>query len=51
MTQEQRKEKADLQKALIELLANTPDDSGFYKRLIWANQIIANTLSKFELED
>jgi len=51
MTQEQRKEKAELHKALIELLADAPDDFSFYKRLIWANQIIANELSKFELED
>jgi len=51
MTQEQRKEKAELHKALIELLVDAPDDFSFYKRLIWANQIIANELSRFELED
>lgn len=48
MTQEQRKEKADFHQALIDLLTNTTDDSGFYKRLIWANQIIANALTRFE---
>lgn len=48
MTKEERKEKAILHKELVDLLTNAPDDDAYYKRLIWANQIIANILSNFE---
>lgn len=49
MTKEQRKEKSELYKKLIDLLAdNAPTDASFLRRLFWANQIIANALSSFE---
>lgn len=48
MTKEQRKEKAELHKKLIDLLTDTPTDTTYLRRLLWANQIIANTLSSFE---
>lgn len=48
MTKEQRAEKAELHKKLIDLLTDTPTDTTFLRRLLWANQIIANTLSTFE---
>ena len=49
MTKEERKEKAILHKQLVDLLTDTPDDDSFYRRLVWANQIIANILSNFEV--
>lgn len=48
MTKEQRKEKAELHKKLIDLLTDTPTDTNYLRRLLWANQIIANALSSFE---
>lgn len=48
MTKEERKEKAELHKKLIDLLVDTPTDATFFRRLVWANQIIANALSNFE---
>ena len=49
MTKEERKEKAKLHKDLIDLLTDTPNDETYYRRLIWANQIIANILSNFQI--
>ena len=49
MTREQRAEKAKLHKDLVDLLTNTPTDETYYTRLIWANQIIANILSNWNV--
>ena len=49
MTKEERKEKAKLHKDLADLLTDTPNDETYYRRLIWANQIIANILSNWEV--
>jgi len=49
MTKEERKEKAKLHKDLVDLLTDTPTDDTYYRRVIWANQIIANILSNFEV--
>lgn len=49
MTKEQRAEKAKLHQDLVDLLTDTPTDDTFYTRLIWANQIIANILSNWEV--
>lgn len=48
MTKEQRKERAELHKKLIDLLTDTDNDVTYLYRLIWANQIIANALSTFD---
>lgn len=48
MTKEERKENAKLHKDLVDLLTDTPNDKTYYRRLIWANQIIANILSNFQ---
>ena len=49
MTKEQRAEKAKLHKDLVDLLTDTLTDETYYTRLIWANQIIANILSNWEI--
>jgi len=49
MTKEERQEKAELHKELVDLLTNTQNDYTYYRRVVWANQIIANILSNFEI--
>ncbi len=48
MTKEERQEQAKLHKELVDLLTDTPNDYTYYRRVVWANQIIANILSNFE---
>jgi len=48
MKVQDRKEKAFLHKALIDLLTNCPnDDMAYLKRLIFAEEIITNEIEKF----
>lgn len=50
MTKQQRAEKAKLHKDLVDLLVDeAPNDESYYTRLIWANQIIANILSNWNV--
>ena len=49
MTKEERQEKAELHKELVDLLTNTQNDYTYYRRVVWVNQIIANILSNFEI--
>lgn len=44
-----RKEHATLVKELYDLLANTEDNTNYFKRLVWANEWIAHQLTGFEL--
>ena len=51
MTKEERMEQAKLHKDLVDLLTNTPTDYTYYRRVVWANQIIANILSNFKIHE
>lgn len=51
MTVKDRKEKAYLHKALIDLLTNCPNDMAYLKRLIFAQEIIANAIEDFSDEE
>ena len=43
-----RKERATFIKELCDLVTDVNDDSGYFKRLLWANQWIATQLMEFE---
>lgn len=45
-----RKERAIFIKELSYLLTKTNDDKKYFKRLLWANEWIANRLSDFEFD-
>jgi hypothetical protein len=48
MKTQDRKEKSIFHNELTKLLTdNVKDDDEFFKRLIWANEIIANEISRF----
>ena len=52
MKVQDRKEKAFLHKALIDILANCPDnDMAYLKRLILAQEIIINEIERFTDEE
>jgi len=51
MTAQDRKEKAYLHKALIDVLADCPNDKAFLKRLIFAQKIITNEIENFTNEE
>lgn len=48
MTKEERREKAELHKKLVDLLTECETDTEYFKRLVWANQIIANIFSNWQ---
>lgn len=47
MKVQDRKEKAYLHKALIDILTDCPNDMTYLKRLIFAQEIIANAIEEF----
>lgn len=47
MTKQDRKEKAFLHKALIDILTDCPNDMAYLKRLIFAQEIITNAIEEF----
>lgn len=47
MTKQDRKEKAYLHKALIDILTDCPNDMAYLKRLIFAQEIITNAIEEF----
>lgn len=47
MKVQDRKEKAFLHKALIDILTDCPNDMAYLKRLIFAQEIIANAIEEF----
>jgi hypothetical protein len=49
MTKEERKAKAELHKKLVDLLTEGETDDEYFKRLVWANQIIANIFSNWQV--
>lgn len=51
MTTQDRKEKAYLHKALIDILTDCPNDKIFLKRLIFAQEIISNEIEQFTNEE
>lgn len=51
MTVNDRKEKAYLHKALIDLLTDCPNDMAYLKRLIFAQEIITNAIEDFSNEE
>lgn len=51
MKVQDRKEKAFLHKALIDILTDCPDDMAYLKRLIFAQQIITNAIEEFTNEE
>ena len=51
MTVQDRKEKAILHKELVDLLTNCPNDMAFLKRLIFAQEIIANEIKQFSNDE
>lgn len=51
MTINDRKEKALLQKELVDLLTNCPNDTAYLKRLILAQEIITDAIEEFSNEE
>ena len=51
MKVQDRKEKAFLHKALIDILTDCPNDMAYLKRLIFAQEIIANAIEEFTNEE
>lgn len=51
MKVQDRKEKAFLHKALIDILTDCPNDMAYLKRLIFAQEIITNTIEDFTNEE
>ena len=51
MNAKDRKEKAFLHKALIDLLTDCPNDMAYLKRLIFAQEIITNEIEQFTNEE
>ena len=51
MTAAQRKEKAYLHKALIDILSDCPTDTDFLRRLIFAQEIITKEIEEFSNEE
>ena len=47
MKVQDRKEKAFLHKALIDILTDCPNDMAYLKRLIFAQEIITNAIEEF----
>lgn len=51
MKMQDRKEKAFLHKALIDILTDCPDDMAYLKRLIFAQEIITQAIEEFPNEE
>ena len=51
MKVQDRKEKAFIHKALIDILTDCPNDMAYLKRLIFAQEIIANAIEEFTNEE
>ena len=51
MKVQDRKEKAFLHKALIDILTDCPNDIEYLKRLIFAQEIITNAIEEFTNEE
>lgn len=51
MKVQDRKEKAFLHKALIDILTDCPNDMAFLKRLVLAQEIIADAVEEFTDEE
>ena len=51
MKAQDRKEKAYLHKALIDILTDCPNDMAYLKRLIFAQEIITNAIEEFTDEE
>lgn len=51
MKVQDRKEKAFLYKALIDILTDCPNDMAYLKRLIFAQEIITNAIEEFTNEE
>lgn len=51
MTVQDKKERAYLCKALIDILTNCPDDKAFLKRLIFAQELINDEMQQFTDEE
>ncbi len=47
MKVELRKEKAILQKELTDILTNCKNDKDYFRRLLWAQEIITRSLADF----
>ncbi len=50
-TPQQRKQRAELVKALSDIITNCNSDAEFFTRLLWANEWISNQLLAFESEE
>ena len=51
MKVQDKKEKAFLHKALIDILTDCPNDMAYLKRLIFAQEIITNAIEEFTNEE
>jgi hypothetical protein len=51
MKMQDRKEKACLYKALIDILTDCPSDMAYLKRLIFAQEIITSAIEEFPNEE
>ncbi len=51
MKVQDRKEKAYVRKALIDILTDCPNDMAYLKRLIFAQEIITNEIEEFTNEE
>ena len=51
MKMEDRKEKACLHQALIDILTDCPNDIAYLKRLIFAQEIITHAIEEFPNEE
>ena len=51
MKAQDRKEKAFLHKALIDILTDCPNDMAYLKRLIFAQEIITREIEEFSNEE
>ena len=51
MKAQDRKEKAFIYKALIDILTDCPNDMAYLKRLIFAQEIITNAIEEFTNEE
>ena len=50
-TPQQRKQRAELVKALSDIITNCNSDAEFFTRPLWANEWISNQLLTFESEE
>jgi hypothetical protein len=50
-TPQRRKERAEMVKALSDIITNCNNDAEFFIRLLWANEWISNQLLTFESEE